>query len=343
RGFHLALKNNRLEMMMAHNAPYNAIIEYGSELPREQWIQLTLRYDGSSKAKGLQVYLDGKEMTTSIDQDHLYKDIVFYERKEQPGLQIGARWRGVGIKGAVVDDVELFDRQLSELEILALYDAAAVQALLNKPVSGLSPNEKRLWQEWLTAERVNQSPARSALHRLRRQQNTTADTIQEVMVMAEMENPRQTYLLERGAYNAPGKPVESNTPAAVLSMPTALNPDRLGLSRWLMHPNHPLTARVIVNRYWQQLFGRGLVHTTEDFGNQGALPTHPLLLDWLAVTFRESGWDVKALLKKIVMSATYRQSSIANAELLEADVDNLWLARGPSNRLSAEMLRDNAL
>ncbi|MEM6378050.1 MAG: DUF1553 domain-containing protein, partial [Bacteroidota bacterium] len=163
------------------------------------------------------------------------------------------------------------------------------------------------------------------------------------MVMEEMETPRKTYILNRGVYDDYGEKVFPNTPAAVMPMPADLPKNRLGLAQWLTHPDHPLTARVAVNRFWQNYFGLGLVETSQDFGNQGALPSHPELLDWLATTFVETGWDVKAMQKIIVMSASYQQSSISSEADLELDINNKWLARGPNIRLTSEMLRDNAL
>ncbi len=161
------------------------------------------------------------------------------------------------------------------------------------------------------------------------------------MVMREM--PRPTYLLKRGAYDAPGERVEPGTPAALSPFDVSWPRNRLGLARWLTDPNHPLTARVAVNRWWQAFFGRGIVPTPEDFGSQGQLPSHPELLDWLARTFIDSGWDVKHLVRLIVTSATYRQSSDTTPDPVARDPENLLLARGPRLRLSAEMLRDGAL
>ena len=161
--------------------------------------------------------------------------------------------------------------------------------------------------------------------------------------MQEMPKPKQAHILLRGNYDAPGEKVYPATPSSILAFPKNLPKNRLGLARWLTQPDHPLTARVEVNRLWQNFFGTGLVKTTEDFGNQGEMPTHPELLDWLAVTFRESGWDMKKMNKLIVMSATYRQDSRATRETRERDPDNRMLARGPANRMSAEMIRDNAL
>jgi hypothetical protein len=164
-----------------------------------------------------------------------------------------------------------------------------------------------------------------------------------VMIMQEKDTLRQTYILERGLYDSPGEEVSFGTPERISDFNSNLPGNRLGLSEWLFDPENPLTARVAVNRYWQMIFGRGLVDTPDDFGSQGALPTHPALLDWLAVEFMESGWDVKNLLKTMVMSATYQQASQTDSIALEFDAENRWLSRGPQQRLTAEMLRDQAL
>ncbi len=161
------------------------------------------------------------------------------------------------------------------------------------------------------------------------------------MIMAELPQPRKTHVLLRGEYDKPRDEVQPGTPAALPPMPEGLPRNRLGLARWMTMPNHPLTARVAVNRFWQQLFGSGIVKTTEDFGSQGDWPSHPELLDWLAVDFVESGWDVKALLKQMVMSATYRQSSALTAQAVRMDPDNRLLSRGPRMRLDAEVIRDS--
>ncbi len=163
------------------------------------------------------------------------------------------------------------------------------------------------------------------------------------MVMEEMPKPRKTFVLHRGSYDSPGEEVFPNVPESVLPFPAKLPKNRLGLAQWLTHEDHPLTARVAVNRFWQNFFGTGLVKTTEDFGNQGEMPSHLELLDWLAINFREDGWDIKKLQKLIVMSATYRQDSRASAVAREKDAENRWLSHGPANRMSAEMIRDNAL
>jgi hypothetical protein len=169
------------------------------------------------------------------------------------------------------------------------------------------------------------------------------DTV-KVMVMSDDE-PRKTFILERGVYDAPTKiEVSSSAPSTIMPFDKdKYGSNRLGLAKWLFAPEHPLTARVIVNRLWQEIFGRGIVATSDDFGNQGRLPSHPELLDYLAVDFRENGWDIKYLLKEMVMSATYRQSSASSKKLREKDPDNIYLARSSRYRLNSEMIRDNIL
>ncbi|MEM9917243.1 MAG: DUF1553 domain-containing protein [Bacteroidota bacterium] len=344
RGYHLALKNNQLEILMAHAAPYNAIIQYADDLPREEWIHLLMTYDGSAKAAGLHTYLNGRRLQTKVTSDHLSKDILFqFEQEPEPGLQIGARWRGAGIKGAVVDDIKVFNRTLSAPEALRLAAPTSFKQHLQQPSEAFTAEEKEELKAFYFSEHQEITAAQQKLRMLRKEQNTTRDNIQEVMVMQEMPEARPTYLLERGQYDAPGERVHPATIAAVLPLPASYPKNRLGLARWLFHPDHPMTARVAVNRYWQQFFGRGLVKSADDFGNQGEMPSHPELLDWLAMSFRDSGWDVKALLKQIVLSATYRQSSKIRDELAAQDVENVYLWRGPTVRLTAEMMRDNAL
>ena len=171
------------------------------------------------------------------------------------------------------------------------------------------------------------------------------EDIPTTMVMSDREEPRPTFLLKRGQYDLHGEKVDATTPAVLPPLPNADGSaaNRLDLARWLISDHNPLTARVTVNRIWQQLFGTGLVKTSEDFGTQGELPSHPDLLDWLAVDFRESGWDVKALIRQIVLSQTYRQSSRVTPELLERDPENRLLARASRFRLDAEVIRDSAL
>ncbi len=349
RGFHLYLNANKLEWVMARTYPENAIIEHTIEdVPREQWVQLTVTYDGSSQAAGTKLFLNGEELQTKVIKDKLYKDIIFnklvdiiYPKPIEPNIKVAGRWRGKGLKNAKVDDILVYDRELSALEVRQV---AGRNYLADVPSTTLQADQQQiLTQYYLTQNSPTYRPALAELMRLRTTYADSIEKVKEIMVMEEMENPRSTFILNRGVYDDYGAEVFPNTPVSVLAMPEDLPRNRLGLARWLTHPDHPLTARVAINRYWQNYFGRGLVKTTEDFGNQGELPSHPELLDWLAVTFMESAWDVKALQRLIVTSETYRQDSYASPGLLEQDKENVWLARGPSIRLTSEMMRDNVL
>ncbi len=173
---------------------------------------------------------------------------------------------------------------------------------------------------------------------------TDKDTILQMVMQDSLEKGgRKTYILNRGQYDQHKEEVEANLPANILPFDTTQPRNRLGMAKWLFDPRNPLTARVTVNRLWQEIFGRGIVATSDNFGLQGSLPTHPELLDWLACEFRDSGWNVKKMVRLMVTSATYRQSSVADRELREKDPENLWLARGARYRLNYEFIRDNAL
>lgn len=344
RGYHLYLKDNKLEMILAHTAPYNVISNLTVEgIPRDEWVHLLMTYDGSSKAAGIKTYLNGKRMASKIVKDNLYKDILF-ARDNQPGIQIGAVWRGKGLKGAAVDELTVFDKELSSMEIMQWLQPDLLAAMREKSPDDLSSEERNALETfyWHNLSPTYQNQV-NKLAAARKEHSATVEPIQEVMVMDEMDPKRPTYILERGEYHDHGEEVQAGTPEAILPMADAYEKNRLGLAKWLLDERHPLTSRVAVNRLWQQFFGRGLVATASDFGNQGEMPSHPELLDWLAVTFRESGWDVKELQKTILLSETYKQASLSSPELQEKDPENTLLARGPSGRMPGEMIRDNAL
>ncbi|WP_394801036.1 DUF1553 domain-containing protein [Niabella ginsengisoli] len=342
RGFSLGVTNHLLELKMAHTAPYNAIIEFSKQpVPKDKWIQLTVTYDGSGKAAGYKVFLNGAEIATTVDQDNLYKDIML---NETLGLQIGAWDRGKGLTNGKVNDVVVFDRALTGIEVKQLSDAGTFETIIRKEPSTLTAQERTALKEYFlsnTSDTIQK--LKEELKEIRMAKADTVEPIRELMIMQEMEKPRPAYILDRGVYDSPTEKVTPDVPEAIFPMQANLPRNRLGFAKWLTHPDHPLTARVAVNRYWQLFFGKGLVKTTEDFGNQGELPSHPELLDWLSVQFVKSGWNVKALLKMMVMSATYRQSSVIDKKLLEKDPENILLARSSPSRLTAEMIRDNAL
>ena len=352
RGYHLYLKDNKLEIMFAHTWPDNAILKRTiSDVPRGQWIHLMLTYDGSSKASGIKLYLNGEEQEALTEIDNLYKDIIFFDMVNpiykdpiEPGIKIGGRWRGVGIKDAVIDDFKVYEVELSALEVLQLANSEALNEIIAKSPQRLVDDHFSLLESYYLKNNSREMIVASReLQSLRTELFDSLEQVEEIMVMQEMAEPRQAYVLERGIYDEYGVEVFPNVPNTILPWDDSLPKNRLGLAKWLTDPQHPLTARVAVNRYWQNYFGSGIVQTTEDFGNQGSLPSHPELLDWLALRFIESDWDLKALQKMIVMSSTYRQSSYTSEKLLANDPENILLARGPAVRLTSEMMRDNAL
>ncbi|MFN4146839.1 MAG: DUF1553 domain-containing protein [Runella sp.] len=347
RGYHLQLKNHKLEFTLARTAPDNAItIHSKMPLPKEKWQHIAVSYDGSSMAKGIQIYINGQKISTDVQSDNLTKDIAFFERiyKKQPALQLGAWGRGLGFKNGKIDELKVYNRQLSAHEIAVMALQNDWKSVLSKEPQNLTETERKTLREYFVAAK---SPTarlwRSEIMALRKAHNDSIEAVREIMVMKEMPTPRQAYVLNRGNYDSYGEKVFPNTPEAILKWDGRLPKNRLGLAHWLTHPDNPLTARVTVNRYWQMMFGVGIVRTSNDFGNQGELPSHRELLDYLAADFLKNGWNIKALLRKIALSAAYRQSSRASRAWLAQDPDNRLLARGPSQRLSAEMIRDNAL
>jgi len=330
RGYELLLENGRVAFGLHHMWPGNSLkVVTKSALPIQAWSHVTVTYDGSSRAAGVRLYLDGAPAEVEVIRDGLLKDIT-YEGGE-PNLALGFRFRDNGFKGGQVDEFRIFNRAVTPLEAAHLAgrsEAATRQQLFDYFVSTAHAPALKLREE---------------LHALRQQENQILQPIPEVMVMEEMRQPKPAYILKRGAYDAHGEPVSMNTPAALPPFPTDQPRNRLGLARWLTAPDHPLTARVAVNRLWQMMFGKGLVETSDNFGSQGTPPSHPELLDWLARDFTDHQWDIKRLLKIIALSATYRQSSHASPELLARDPGNQLLAHAPARRLTAELLRAQAL
>ncbi|MDO1451179.1 DUF1553 domain-containing protein [Rhodocytophaga aerolata] len=340
RGWEFYLDStNHLAARLIHSLPHNYLhVRSTQEISLNTWTHVAFSYDGSGKASGIRLYINGEKDNTATPYDRLYKTIktiddVKHLSQIRP-LKIGRSYRAFtgefGIYKGMMDEIYLYNRALTSLEVARLANPA------------IQP-DNHLQQEFSISQNPRYQTIAQELASLREAKVKLMNRVPEIMVMEEMSKPRPAFVLNRGQYDAPKEKVQPATPESVLSFPDNLPKNRLGLSKWLFDARNPLTARVTVNRYWQLFFGKGLVKTAHDFGNQGNLPTHPQLLDWLAVSFRESGWDVKKLMKLIVMSATYRQSSKANKETLAIDAENLYLARGPQYRLPAEMIRDNAL
>ena len=301
RGYELVIEEGRLKWSLIHFWPGNAIsIRCQDELPINAWTHVFVTNDGSSRADGLRIFVNGRKAATEVVRDALTRQIT---GGGGDTISLGERFRDRGFKNGLIDDFRVFNRDVS---LPVSVDLTAVTA------------------------------ARAEVAAL-------LDAQKEIMVMRELPQPKKAFKLIRGEYDKRGDEVTAATPAVLPPMKPEWPKNRLGLAKWLTSPDHPLLARVTVNRVWAALFGRGLVKTSEDFGSQGERPLYPELLDFLAAHFIQSGWDVKALIETIVRSRTYQQRSIADAATMADDPDNQWLARGPRHRLSAEMIRDNAL
>jgi len=354
---------------LAHSVPHDSIqIQSKDPIVFEAWRNLTITYDGSAKAAGFKMYIDGKPIVTEVLEDHL-------TGSTQAASPLEAADKGMAIpyKG-LLDDLRIYDFPLTdgEVENLTIHqpirailteltdkpfkwsnvlknstESEEEQAEVGKEAKGeqeLDAQRAKLTEYFLTYDAPQ--PIRQAyadLKDLKARKAELEEAIQTTMVMEEMKKPRETFILGRGDYRNHGEKVSPKVPSWLAPLPKDASANRLGLAKWLVSSSHPLTARVTVNRYWQNYFGTGLVKTAEDFGSQGELPSHPELLDWLATEFVRTGWDIKAMQRLIVTSAAYRQASRVTPDLIEKDPENRLLARGPRFRMPAEMVRDNAL
>lgn len=342
RGYELLIEDGRLSTALIHFWPGNAIrVQAVDQLAVNEWIHVAVTYDGSSQAAGLQLWCNGTLCKTKIVRDNLYKNIT---GGGGDNIAIGQRFRDIGFAGGQVDDFQVFDRELVGLEVDQIFRGRSVENLPEDIHSTPADYDAALVAEFQQRFRTDRyQTLAKAVADARQKYDNLQNGLQEIMVMQERPRPRKAFLLSRGAYDAPDDEVFSETPSWLPPMQDGMPKNRMGLARWLVSNDHPLTARVAVNRYWQLLMGNGLVRTPEDFGSQGMVPTHPELLDWLSHDFRTHNWDLKRLLKQVMMSATYQQSSQSSKELLAQDPDNMLWARSPVYRLTAESLRDNAL
>ena len=344
RGYELLLEEGKLSAALIHFYPGNALrVRSVDPLPIDEWHHVTMTYDGSSKAAGLRLYLDGKPIPTEIIRDKLTRTIG---GGGDPDLHLGERMRDNGFKNGLVDELTLFTRELTPLEVAQLHDGKTLSELLKTiPLDDIvfSKETNQQLRQYFLSTHEPHTIALKKLYEARDVKRRLQEGIKEIMAMREMDKPRPCYILERGVYDGRGEEVTAATPAFLPPFPKDQPNNRLGLANWLTSPDHPLTGRVTVNRYWQMLFGRGLVSTPEDFGSQGAPPSHPELLDWLTRDFINHGWDLHHLIKQITLSAAYRQSTITDSLSRDIDPENIFLARGTASRLSAEMIRDNAL
>lgn len=342
RGYELLIEEGHLSAALVHFWPGNALRIRGvSPLPIDAWTHIVMTYDGSSTAGGLALYVDGQLAQSEIVRDALTKEIT---GGGGDNIAIGARFRDSGFKFGCVDDFQVFDRQLSPLEAQQLFDGKAIIEAFSKDAENASKEVTDTLFDFYLANVDEVAHAKRFALRLAREQLVDfLEPIPEIMVMREMPERRPTHILRRGAYDAPTDVVDLGTPEVLPPFAENFPRNRLGLAKWLVDPAHPLTARVAVNRIWELMFGQGLVRSPEDFGSQGTPPSHPELLDWLASDFVVHGWDTKRLIKQMVLSATYRQSSWPSEPAATIDPANVWLSRANRRRLDAEMLRDQVL
>ncbi len=340
-GFELLLEDGKLRWSCIHLWPgCAASIESIDDFPINQWVEVTVTYDGSSQASGLKLYHEGHPVPTRVRHDTLNKNIT------TETMRLGARPRDDrGFAQGRMDDIKIFRHLLSPLEVADLHQPV-LTAILAAAKAGPSGARSILQDHYLARIDPEMTKARAAVTTAR--QNLEDDFLGKsplIMVMQESPTPRQFHVLTRGDYASPDlkQPVDPAPPQAVMPFPDTAPRNRLGLAQWMTHPDNPLVSRVAVNRLWMMCFGTGIVATQENFGQQGDAPSHQELLDTLAAEFTQTGWDVKLLLRRIVLSATFRQDSAATREKREKDPLNRLLARGPSYRLSGEAIRDQAL
>ncbi|MBX3433460.1 MAG: DUF1553 domain-containing protein [Pirellulales bacterium] len=340
RGWDLWIEGRRIGTHLINSWPKNALKVVTREpIPANEWVHAAVVYDGRRDATTVRIYVNGVVQPTEILANSLSKTI----RTETP-LKLGQRRNSSPLTGSQVEDVRVYSRALDEDEVLTLATTAAIaSATTVPPAERPAADLEALYAWWsrIVDERgrelfLKQRASRSELTAIE-SRGTLAH------VMQERPEPPKAYILNRGEYDQRRDEVTPATPAFLPPMPADLPRNRLGLAQWLLCEENPLTARVTVNRYWQEAFGQGLVRTAGDFGMSGELPSHPELLDWLAIEFRESGWDVKHMFRLLVTSSAYRQSALVSPAARERDPDNRLLSRGPRFRMDGEMIRDYAL
>ncbi len=339
RGWELSLFGARPQAHLINKWPENALkVAAKQMIPRDRWVHVFMTYDGSSKAAGFKMYIDGKLVETTIENDRLSDTI-----RTQVSTKIGRRTNSEFFNGDV-DDFAFYARELKPEEVSRLASTHPALALLARPEQERTADQKReivrLWSLENDKDFAEDDKTLAALSEERRR---LAASIPSVMVMAEMPNPRETHVLERGVYDKPGEKVEPGVPTWLPPLPSAAPNNRLGFAKWIASNDNPLTARVTVNRLWERFFGNGIVATLEDFGTRAEYPSHPELLDYLAIEFVDGGWNLKSMVKMIVTSAAYRQSSHTTDAKREHDPLNRLVSRGPRYRLSGEVIRDQAL
>jgi hypothetical protein len=344
KGQEVRLSDGEIEVRINAYFPAYAIRvrSEGAAIRPGQWRHLAVDFGPANrKAADIRIFVDGHELATRI----LYDDTKDNGGGSTP-FNLGAdRTPDAAAFVGSLDAVRVFEGESGAARIADSFSSDALPYAQRRESAGMASDLERSWlrNEALRIHDTSYAKLESEREDLWGRHLALKRSLPTTMVMEELSKPRPAFVLRRGAYDAHGDQVSAGAPALIAPWPAGAPHNRLGLARWLTQPTQPLTARVVVNRFWAQMFGTGLVKTLEDFGSQGEYPSHPELLDWLAHRFTSSGWDVKALLRTIVLSATYRQSSEVTPERLTRDPENRLLARAPRLRLPAEFIRDQAL
>ena len=340
RGWDFWVQGRRIGTHIINRWPEDGLKVVGqAQLKANEWTHVAITYDGSAKAAGVKIYYNGQLQNTNVENDKLKSTI-----KTNVPFRIGQRSEGEPISGAGLQDLRIYKRPLTQPEVESMAKVTRFSGILAKSAADRTDAEKNEVYPWWLG--TNDTPFQELSARvtgLEGELNAIKTRGTIAHVMQEKPDEAMAYILFRGEYDKRRDQVKPMTPEALLPFPADAPRNRLGLAKWLLEPSHPLTARVTVNRFWQELFGTGIVRTSGDFGIAGELPSDQELLDWMAVEFRESGWDVKQFFKLMVTSATYRQAAVVTAEKLEKDPQNRLMSRGPRFRMDAEMIRDYAL
>ncbi len=340
RGWDFWVQSRRVGMHLIHSWPGNALkVLAEAQLPTDAWTLVTLTYDGSGRPDGVKIYYDGTPQEIKVENNRFKRQSI----KTDVPLTVGGRSQGSTAHGVGLADLAIYGRAFSAAEVDSIAKARLLTEIVALPPAERPAAAAGLYEWWLGTQDSAFLAATQTVVNLQDEISTIKQRGTIAHVMAEKNGIPTAHILERGEYDKKQEEVTANTPEALPPFPEDLPRNRLGLAKWLLAPEHPLTARVTVNRFWQEVFGTGLVKTTGDFGITGDLPSHPELLDWLAVDFREHGWDVKRLFRLMLSSSAYRQAALTTPAKITADRDNRLLSRGPRFRMDAEMIRDQAL
>jgi hypothetical protein len=340
RGWDVAVQGRRVAMHLVHSYPDDALkVVSSTQLKANVWTLVTVSYDGSGKSRGVKIYFDGKVQTQKTETDSFKRHTI----KTDTPLVIGGRSQTATAHGVGLAGLQLWGRALTAGEVEGLSVAQALSQIVKLEPARRVEQAAGLYDWWLANYDDAYKAAQADVAELQSEHADIRKRGTVAHVMNEKDGMAKAYILDRGEYDKRKDEVGPDTPAMLPTFPADLPKNRLGLAKWLLLQDHPLTTRVTVNRFWQEVFGTGLVRTPGDFGITGELPSHPELLDWLAVEFRESGWDVKKLFRLMVTSAAYRQSAATTPDKLRLDAANRLLSRGPRFRMDAEMVRDQAL